>query len=125
MAALAPETDSPGNRFRPCHRLLEAKDFKAVFEHRRVLRGRYFDLHVRPNGGETARIGFVVAKRLARRAVQRNLIKRFGRELFRRMRTGLPHLDLVLRLSKPVSGAAPGGPALREDIGDLLSRVPR
>ena len=120
---MAEETGSHRSRFRPCHRLLAAEDFKAVFAHRRVLHGRFFDLHLRPNGGIAARIGFVVAKRFARRAVQRNLIKRIGREAFRRVLPGLPACDLVLRLGKPVAAREPARAALREDIESLMSRV--
>lgn len=87
-------------RFRPEYRLHQASEFAAVFQHRRVLRGILFDLHWRPNGLETARLGLVVPKRLARRAVQRNLIKRLSRELFRRRRSSLPALDLVFKLAR-------------------------
>jgi ribonuclease P protein component len=107
-------------------RLREAGEFAAVFAHRRVLRGGLFDLHYRPNGGASARIGFVIAKKLARRAVWRNAIKRVGRESFRLARPGLPAMDLLLRLAKPVSAdSAEARGAWRGDIADLLGRLPR
>jgi ribonuclease P protein component len=44
----------------------------------------------------------VVAKKLVKRAVGRNLIKRIAREQFRQKRGQLPACDLILRLaSKP------------------------
>ena len=107
-------------------RLREAGEFGAVFAHRRVLRGALFDLHYRPNGGATARIGLVIAKKLARRAVWRNAIKRVGRESFRLARSGLPAMDLLLRLAKPVSADNAEARAVwRNDIAALMAKLPR
>lgn len=80
-------------------------------------------LHYRPNGGSSARFGAVIAKRLAKRAVQRNLLKRLGRETFRLRRDDLPGCDLILRLNASVKGASKA--QLREDIVTLLQRLPR
>ena len=108
-------------------RLRAAGEFGAVFAHRRVLRGRLFDLHYRPNGGASARLGLVIAKKLARRAVWRNAIKRTGREAFRLARTGLPPMDLLLRLAKPVAAPpdAASRHAWRSEIDALLAKLPR
>lgn len=107
-------------------RLRQAGEFGAVFAERRVLRGRLFDLHYRPNGGASARLGLVIAKKLARQAVWRNALKRTGREAFRLARSGLPAMDLLLRLAKPV--AAMDGLSRRMwrgDIDALLAKLPR
>ncbi len=61
-------------------------------------------LYTRQNQLPHARLGVVVAKRLAPRAVTRNTIKRLTRELFRT--TGLPAIDCVVRLAKPVNTKA-------------------
>lgn len=105
-------------------RLHTAAEFSAVFSHRRVLRGESFDLHYRPNQGGGARLGLVIAKKLARRAVLRNLLKRLGREAFRHARAGLPACDVVLRLARPVAstGRAARG-TLRAEIDGLLRRL--
>ena len=58
-------------------------------------------LYVRPNSLTHARLGVVVAKRLAPRAVTRNMIKRLARELFRKAE--LPALDCIVRLNKPLA----------------------
>ena len=58
-------------------------------------------LYTRLNQLPHARLGVVVAKRFAPRAVTRNTIKRVTRELFRQ--TGLPAIDCVVRLAKPVN----------------------
>lgn len=105
-------------------RLHKAAEFSAVFSHRRVLRGERFDLHYRPNEGTGARLGLVIAKKLARRAVLRNLLKRVGREAFRQVRAGLPAFDLVLRLAKPVASAGRATRQMaRTEIDALLRRL--
>lgn len=107
-------------------RLRQAAEFGAVFAERKVLRGRLFDLHYRPNGGTSARLGFVIAKKQARRAVWRNAIKRTGREAFRLARSGLPAMDLLLRLAKPVAAIdGMSRKVWRGEIDALLLRLPR
>ena len=64
-------------------------------------------LYTRLNDLPHARLGVVVAKRFAPRAVTRNTIKRVTRELFRQ--TGLPAIDCMVRLAKPVNSK--DGPA--------------
>ncbi|MCB1956790.1 MAG: ribonuclease P protein component [Rhodocyclaceae bacterium] len=85
------------------------------------MRGRYFTLHVRPSELDTARLGLVVAKKLARRAVLRNLIKRLARESFRLRRTALPRCDIVVRLTASPRDAT--RKALREELEQLLGKV--
>lgn len=80
-------------------------------------------LHYRPNGLDTARLGVVVAKKLAKRANVRNLLKRIARELFRRHRAELPAHDLVVRLHAPVAGATRA--ELNLDLLALFRRLPR
>lgn len=56
----------------------------------------YFTVLAVQSETETARLGLVVAKRNARRAVDRNRIKRLVRESFRLHRLELPPLDIVV-----------------------------
>ncbi|MCX9155631.1 ribonuclease P protein component [Niveibacterium sp. 24ML] len=107
----------------PAYRLHTGDEFSAVFSFRRVVRGKVFNLHYRPNALPSARIGFVVAKKLARQAVQRNLIKRIAREAFRLRRATLPCCDLVLRLS--ASPKATSRAALRLEVDALFDRLPQ
>lgn len=115
------------------YRLHAAADFSLVFAFRRVLRGEFFCLHYRSKtaleisepGG--ARLGLVIGKKLAHRAVQRNLLKRLAREAFRLARQTLPPYDLVLRLAKPPGDGLDrlSRQALSADIKHLLIRLPR
>jgi ribonuclease P protein component len=129
-AVIAWPSDSQGRGerldFGPERRLHTPADFGVVFSQRRVLRADRFSLHYRPNDGTTARLGLVVAKKLARRAVLRNAIKRISRDVFRRLRPGLPMMDLVLRLTKPLAALDTATrSALRTEIEALLARVPK
>ena len=68
-----------------------------------------------------ARLGLVVAKRLLRRSVDRNLIRRLARENFRMMRCRLPSRDLILRLAarpEPLDRRA-----LADEIWKLLEKM--
>ncbi|MDO9243695.1 MAG: ribonuclease P protein component [Rhodocyclaceae bacterium] len=112
-------------------RLRVATEFSEVFAARKVLRGPCFALHYRPNDRSHARLGLVIPKKQARAAVLRNAIKRQARELFRLRRAGLPPCDLVLRLARPVSSAAPvhaaidprSQPAWRAEIVGLFDQL--
>lgn len=55
-----------------------------------------------PSGDPPARLGLVVPKRLARRAVTRNLVKRQARVAFGRHGSALAPGDWVLRLRAPI-----------------------
>lgn len=80
-------------------------------------------LHYRPNMLTTARLGVVVAKKLAKRANVRNLVKRIVRERFRRLRVTLPPYDLVVRLHAPVAEASRAD--IARDLLQLFGRLPR
>ncbi|MCB1906722.1 MAG: ribonuclease P protein component [Rhodocyclaceae bacterium] len=117
-------TESAGrNRFPADFRLRKTDEFSSVFAFRRALRGRFFTLHYRPAEGASARLGLIVAKKLARRAVQRNLMKRIAREAFRQCRAGLPTVDLIVRLTAPPQQASRR--ELRADLDQLLGRLRR
>lgn len=127
-AAIASPSEVPDEAvadqcFRDAYRLRKTDEYSSVFAFRRALKGRFFTVHYRPSALPSARLGVVVAKRLARRAVERNLVKRITREIFRMHRTPLPCLDLVVRLSAPVGAASRA--EIRADLLHLLGRLPR
>jgi len=101
-------------------RIIKTDDFSSVFRLRPVHRTEHFVLYLRPNPIGQARLGVVVAKRLAPRAVTRNLIKRLAREVFRKASLG--GVDCIVRLSqapvrRPTSAATS---ALRVMLGAEL-----
>ena len=107
-------------------RIIKTDDFSSVFRLRPVHRTEHFVLYLRPNPTGQARLGVVVAKRFAPRAVTRNLIKRLAREIFRKASLGGG--DCIVRLSQaPVRRQSSATTrALRVMLGaelqDLLTR---
>jgi ribonuclease P protein component len=57
----------------------------------------FFQVYARPNDLGHSRIGLVVGKKVAKRAVRRNYIKRSVREWFRLNRHQLGSIDYVVR----------------------------
>jgi ribonuclease P protein component len=110
--------------FPKCYRLTKTDEFSSVFGFRRALKSLHFLLHYRLRTAEEvagARLGVVVAKRLLRRSVDRNLVKRLARENFRLLRGRLPSRDFILRLAnKP---KLLDRRALAEEIKGLLGKT--
>lgn len=77
-------------------RLLSGADYQRVFKRARKASDVYFTVLARPNHGCTARLGLAVAKKQAKRAVDRNRLKRLIRESFRHHQKQLAGLDLVV-----------------------------
>jgi ribonuclease P protein component len=97
-------------------RIVKTDEFSSVFRLRPIQRTAHFVLYARANQLAQARLGVVVAKRYAPRAVTRNAIKRASRELFRL--SVLPAVDCIIRLSKPVN--AKSGPAITANLKAVL-----
>jgi ribonuclease P protein component len=66
------------------------------------------------------RLGLVVTRRLGK-AVKRNRVKRLLREFFRRHKTELPAVDLVIMAKK--GAAVLGYHQVEEELGRLLFRA--
>lgn len=88
-------------------RLLTGGDFQRVLGARQVESDRYFRIHwgVQPRAGTGPRLGLAIAKRIARRAVDRNRLRRIARESFRLRRNRLPALDFVVMAKASALGA--------------------
>jgi len=71
------------------------------------------------NGKQFARLGIIVGKRVARRAVDRNLLKRLVRESFRHRQRELAGFDLLVRPRRALLRDERG--AAREELRTLLS----
>jgi len=65
------------------NRLKKKKEFEAVFKGGRHIKSQNFFIKYLANGTDKARIGFVVSKKVSKRAVDRNKAKRRMREAFR------------------------------------------
>lgn len=89
------------------YRLLEARAFARVLGAGQGTRDRYFSVAAVVSGRAHLRVGVVVSRRVSRKAVARNRIKRQVRESVRRAQRRLAGLDLVV-VGQPAAAGAPG-----------------
>lgn len=80
--------------FTRSQRLLEAAQFRRVFESNDKVGDRYWTILYRDNNCAAARLGMAVAKKRVKRAVDRSRLKRLVRESFRHQ--DLPCVDIVV-----------------------------
>jgi ribonuclease P protein component len=110
-----------GARFPREARLLRPAEFKACFDARQSLSGRLFRLHLRAPAPAAARLGLAVSRKVSPHAVIRNRIKRIARDSFRRARSGLPPVDVVLLAKREAASASAA--ELRADLATLWRRL--
>lgn len=80
----------------PAARLRRAADFAALRHAPGRLDTRFFLIRYGASEGDAARLGLAISRRVSKRAVDRNRIKRIARESFRHARARMPALDLLL-----------------------------
>ncbi len=119
--AEAISTNQPPAPFGRASRLLDGKSFAAVFECKRRLHGGSFTLYVAANALGYPRLGLAVSKRVSKKAVQRNRIKRIVRESFRRHPAKIGGVDCVV-VAKPAAATRPN-PTLRAEVERLWSKA--
>ncbi|MBP6115429.1 MAG: ribonuclease P protein component [Neisseriaceae bacterium] len=88
------------NRFERRYRMLKTDEYSSVFTLRRTKSNAYFQIFVGPNSLGHARLGLVVAKKVAKRAHERNYMKRLVREWFRCHKHTLSEKDFIVRAKK-------------------------
>jgi len=77
-------------------RLLSAGDYSEVFKRNQRFGDRYWTVLVHRSDNSPARLGLAIAKKRAKRAVDRNKLKRIAREAFRHKRLQLHGMELVV-----------------------------
>jgi ribonuclease P protein component len=103
-------------------RIRRAGDFAILRQASGRLGGRCFSVRYRRNDVGYARLGLAISKRVSKRAVDRNRIKRLIRESFRRARPTLPPVDLMV-MARDQACTLPGSVLLAE-LDSLWRKLP-
>ncbi|WP_233171639.1 ribonuclease P protein component [Dyella sp. ASV21] len=102
-------------------RLRRAGDFAALRHTSGRFGGRCFSVRYRANELGQPRLGLAISKRVSKRAVERNRIKRLVRESFRRIRLELPAIDLMVMAREQAAGLP--GPELLAELDGLWRKL--
>jgi ribonuclease P protein component len=102
-------------------RLLSRADFASLRERSERIATRSFVAEYRPSTKGLARMGVAISRRVSKRAVDRNRIRRTIRESFRRQRAALPAID-VLVIARSLA-AQQINAALRADLDTLWRKL--
>ena len=102
-------------------RLRRPGDFAALRTSSGRAGGRCFHLRYRENELGHARLGLAISKRVSKRAVERNRIKRLLRESFRRVRHQLPAVDMMVMAREQAAGVC--GTELLRDIDGMWKKL--
>lgn len=108
-------------RFPRAARLLNSKDFARLRGISRRVGTRHFSAEVAPSPSGDPRLGLAVSKRVSKKAVRRNRIKRIARDSFRHMRAQLPGVDILLIARS--SADQEDNPALHAELARLWQRI--
>jgi ribonuclease P protein component len=92
--------------FNKSQRLLKPAEFKRVFELRQSAHNTHFGIYAAKNTTGQPRLGLVVSKKVSKKAVVRNRIKRQIRENFRLQISSLGAYDFVIVAKAPLSAIA-------------------
>lgn len=103
-------------------RLRKNSDFQRVRQQGGSTASRLLILAWKPNDQAILRVGFVVSKRISKRAVQRNYIKRLLAEAVRPLLADIPPgWDIVFSARNQIVGVRL--PVLIQDVSTLLRRA--
>ncbi len=113
------------NRFGHSQRLSGKPAFSRVLASRSRLQIGRFAIQFVRNEGPAARLGISIAKRLVKKAVERNRLKRLVRESFRTHGVRFHALDLFVTLRGAPAKAREPLPlkALRDELAALLQKA--
>jgi len=101
--------------------LRKTDEFSSVFNFKKRFSSSFLVIHYGSNQAAHARIGFVVAKKVAKLAVDRNYMRRVLRELCRQELNALSNVDLVIQVQKPFKNS--DFPQLKQELVILSAKI--
>jgi ribonuclease P protein component len=107
--------------FPRCARLLTARDFARLRTCSRRVSTRNLIAEVAASETDGVRMGLAVSRRVSRKAVRRNRIKRIARDSFRHHRTSFPALDILVIARS--SADLQDNPTLHAEFAHLWQRI--
>jgi ribonuclease P protein component len=84
--------------------LSKGAGFKGLLETRPIKRVPWANLYFKETGLGPVYVGYIIPKRLVRRSVDRNLIRRWLGEMLRQMQTNNPGGAYLLRVTQKLPG---------------------
>jgi ribonuclease P protein component len=87
------------------YRLRGTRAFETVFKTGARHDGRFLQLIAAPAACSPGRVGYVIGRKMMRRAVDRNRLRRRLREVVRAARPALEAFDIILRVKRIVARA--------------------
>ncbi len=90
--------------FKRRERITKSKEFERVFSEGKSIAGRFIVIYYLENGFGFPRAGFIVSKKVSKKAVERNRAKRLMREAFRLNKHKLKPFDLVFIARRDIIG---------------------
>jgi len=120
-SAAKPASGAPNpHGFPRSQRLTSTAQFSRVFAKPLRSSDRFFTVLARDNGDFSPRLGLAISRRRAKRAVQRNRLKRLARDVFRQQEP-MPSCDFVV-LAGSAAATADNG-VLRDSLERHFSRL--
>ncbi len=112
----------PSQAFTRQHRLLTGSQYQTVFDHPKWKVGNAaFLLLATPSDQVIPRLGLVIGRKRAKRAVDRGCIKRRAREQFRLRQDRLAGLDIILLVRGRVDHPDPV--QVTQQLGQLFDKL--
>ncbi|CAG0908316.1 unnamed protein product, partial [Cyprideis torosa] len=102
-------------------RLLTAGDYSRVFKRNKRYSDQYWTILVRRDETHPTQLGLAIAKKRAKRAVDRNKLKRVAREAFRHQKASLSGLQMVVMNRDAAAQASSAD--LRASLDVLLQKM--
>jgi ribonuclease P protein component len=103
------------------HRLHNSKEFSSVIRFKCAESSNFLQIFAKPNNLFYSRLGLIVASKVERLAVKRNLAKRILRTVFIEQQKDFVGLDLVVRLRCPVTRGNSSG--IKDEYKALLIKL--